>query len=90
MNADDRTYALFDELGLQGGGYTWEGIAHALVALRAPELAEDLDVNAESEEMFVYSGKLSALQKLESLLREAAANHDLLRGAIERAGDELE
>jgi hypothetical protein len=37
MDADDQTYALFEELALQGGGYTWEGIVTALVQMRMPE-----------------------------------------------------
>ena len=89
-NSDDATYALFDELELQGGGYTWAGIAHALVDWKAPELNSSLDINAEGDEMYVYASEGAPLERLEGLLRMAAGDHELLRAVIERAGESLE
>lgn len=89
-NSDNATYALFDELELQGGGYTWEGIAHALVDWKAPELTSSLEINAEGDEMYVYADERAPLERLEALLRMVAGDHEMLRSVIERAGESLE
>jgi hypothetical protein len=87
---DDRTYEVFQSKGLQSGGYTWEAIAHALVALRAPELAQELDINAEGDEMYAYAKERAPLEAFEKLLVAAAADHSLLEAAMAHAGDDLE
>jgi len=89
-DSDEATYALFDELGLQGGGYTWEAVALGLLELRAPQLSSLLEVNAEGDEMYAYAATRPPLEAFEALLRAGAADHSLLRAAMERAGDRLE
>ena len=54
MDAYERTYALFEELELQGGGYTWEGIVTALVEMNMPEALPSLQIGAEADNMHVY------------------------------------
>lgn len=87
---DDDTGALFDQMGLQGGGYTWEGLAHALIALKAPDLAAQVEINAEGDEMYTYAATREPLERLEALLLAACSDHSLLRAAINEAGDDLE
>ncbi len=89
-HADSATYELFDARGLQGGGYTWLPIARALVALHAPELAEQLDFNAEGDDFYVYAASREPLAVLEQLIRDAATDHHKLCAAMEHAGDDLE
>lgn len=90
LNADEQTYQLFHELGLQSGGYTWEPITRALVGLESNELASSLDIHAEGDEMYVYAPRRDPLIALECLLRRASGDHALLRRAMELAGDDLE
>jgi len=87
---DDATFELFETRGLQGGGYTWQAIANALIALRAPELAALVEVDAEAEEMSAYAHERAPLEALKALLVSAAANHELLEVAMAHAGDDLE
>ena len=89
-HTDDATYELFETRGLQGGGYTWQAIANALIALHAPELAALVEVDAEAEEMSAYAQDRAALEALSALLVSAAANHELLEAAMLHAGDDLE
>lgn len=87
---DDRTAALFAELELQGGGYTWEGIVHALVEVHMSGALSKLEIGAEGDNMYATSDAESVLKDVEKLILDAMANHDLLKQAIAHAGDDLE
>jgi hypothetical protein len=89
-DADKTTYALFDSEGLQGGGYTWQAIARSLLTWRAPDLAAELQILAEGDEMYTYAQTPEPLERLAALLAEAAQDHSIMREAMARAGDELE
>jgi hypothetical protein len=80
--------ALFDERGLQGGGYTWEAVAASLVKMRAPDLGLKYDSEAG---MFVAIGSRDALRAVAGLLQEAMLDPALMRQALDRADpDRLE
>lgn len=90
IDADDRTVALFEDRGLQGGGYTWEGIVTALVEMRMPESLPKLEIGAEADNMYIYCADRKLLEQVAGLVRTAIADHDLLVAAIEHAGEDLE
>jgi hypothetical protein len=82
--------ALFDERGLQGGGYTWEALADSLARLRRPELVDGLSYDSEAG-MFVAIGTRPTLIALAHLLQEAMDDEALLRAALDAADpDRLE
>jgi hypothetical protein len=82
--------ALFDERGLQGGGYTWEALADSLARLRRPELVDGLSYDSEAG-MFVAIGTRPTLVALAHLLQEAMDDEALLRAALDAADpDRLE
>jgi hypothetical protein len=84
----DNVDELFDERGLQGGGYTWQGVAESLVRMRAPGLEVKYDSEAG---MFVALGSREALRTVAGLLREAMRDPALMREALDRADpDRLE
>jgi hypothetical protein len=89
-DTDDRTYALFEELELQGGGYTWEGIVTALAELRMPEALPTLQIGAEADNMYAYCPDRGVLERLAQVIREACADHELLKAAMKHAGENLE
>jgi hypothetical protein len=81
---------LFDERGLQGGGYTWEGVAKSLVHLRRPDLEADLTYDSEAG-MFVALGSRVSLRVVAKLIQEAIADPALLKQAVDSADpDSLE
>ncbi len=81
---------LFDERGLQGGGYTWEAIADSLIRLRRPELVAGVSYDTEAS-MFVAMGTRPTMVALAHLLQEALNDEDLLRAAVDAADpDRLE
>lgn len=81
---------LFDERGLQGGGFTWEGVADSLARLYRPELVDGIGYDSEAG-MFVAIGTRKTLMALASLLQDAMADPALLREAVEAADpDRLE
>ncbi|MCC7070086.1 MAG: hypothetical protein IT383_02115 [Deltaproteobacteria bacterium] len=75
---------LFEQLGLQGGGYTWEAVVRSLVKLRHPDLASQLSYDSEAG-MFVALGPRQALVTVARLLQAAIADPLVLRTAVERA-----
>ena len=82
--------ALFDERGLQGGGYTWEALSDSLARLRRPELVGGLSYDSEAG-MFVAIGTRPTLVALAHLIQEAMQDETLLRAALDAADpDRLE
>ena len=75
---------LFEQLGLQGGGYTWEAVVRTLVKLRHPDLASQLTYDSEAG-MFVAIGPRQALVTVARLIQAAIGDPLVLRTAIERA-----
>jgi hypothetical protein len=90
MDADESTYALFDERELQGGGYTWEGIVRSLVDMHMPDALPKLDIGAEADNMYIYTKDKQLLEDVAKLVRSAIADQDLLIAAIDHAGEDLE
>src|SRR3954471_15197358 len=87
----EKTNALFEDRGLQGNGYTWEGIVAALIALHLPaEAARLRDLGAEADNVYLYCDDRALLERVAELFRQALADHQLLEQAIEQAGDDLE
>jgi hypothetical protein len=90
MDADERTYALFDERRLQGGGYTWAGIVHSLVETRMPNALPELAIGAEADNMYIHCRDRQLLERVAALVREAIADQRLLIASIDHAGADLE
>jgi hypothetical protein len=90
MGADERTYALFDERDLQGGGYTWEGIVRALAEMLMVDAISKLDIGAEADNAYIYCGDRQILEEIAALVRTAVTDHHLLIAAIDHAGANLE
>ena len=82
--------ALFEERGLQGGGYTWEAVVSSLVKLRRPDLEPDLTYDSESG-MFVALGARESLRVVAKLIQQAIASDSMLQQAVDAADpDRLE
>ncbi len=88
--ADKSLAEFFDDRGLEGGGYTWEGILRALVEIRLPEALPRLDFGAEADNMNIYSDDRILLELVAALARSAAADRRVLVAAIKHAGEDLE
>jgi hypothetical protein len=87
---EDVPDAVFAEMELQGGGYTWEAVFRALLRMRLPQEVEKLDIGAEADNMYAYADDREILEQAASLLRAAATDRSLLLEAIREAGDEIE
>lgn len=70
---------------LQGGGESWAGIVHGLVALRAPALASKLELDPEGDALTVRSTSRAALLKVAKLVALAKKDEALLWEAVARA-----
>ncbi|MEM1415601.1 MAG: Imm51 family immunity protein [Myxococcota bacterium] len=71
--------------GLQGGGESWAGIVLGLVALRAPELADHLEIDPEADGLRVHADARTPLDAVAALVAEAKRDPALLEAAIARA-----
>lgn len=72
-------------LGFHGGGCSWAGIVHGLVALRAPELLAAIELDPEADGLAVRSKRRAALQKVAKLVATAKKDAALLLRAIQQA-----
>lgn len=71
--------------GLQGGGYTWEGIVYGLLKLRSPKTLEEIEFDAEGEGLAIWSKRREALEIISGLVSQAKSDPALLSNAIEVA-----
>jgi hypothetical protein len=71
--------------GFQGGGYSWAGIAHGLVALQAPEIMGDIELDPEGDGLAIRSTNRAALMTVARLVAAAKSDQALLDAAIRRA-----
>ena len=89
MEGSDQTFAVFEQLGLQGGGYTWEGIIRSLIDHQMTDMSE-FDLGAEADNAYVYSTSEVALKELRGLIVGIDQDAALLRNAISQADENLE
>jgi hypothetical protein len=85
VNEPDSSADALEARGFQGGGYSWAGIVHGLVALRAPELLGKLELDPEGDGLAVRSTNRAALVTVAKLVAAAKRDETLLTEAIERA-----
>lgn len=71
--------------GFQGGGYSWAGIIHGLVALRAPDIINEIYLDPEADGLSVQSHNRAALLRVAELVAAAKRDTALLDAAIRRA-----
>jgi hypothetical protein len=71
--------------GLQGGGYSWAGIVFGLVALRAPGILEEIDLDPEADGLAVRSANRSVLITVAELVATAKRSQALFDAAIQHA-----
>jgi len=84
-------YAIVDERGLQGGGYTWEGLCRYLVRSRAPELVSEITYDCEGDTFIAQAQSLEVIRKVGALVQQAMNDPVLIREAFDKAEpDELE
>ena len=89
MDSDERTRVIFENRGLQGGGYTWEGIVRSLIEMRMPEALPRLSLGAEADNMHVYCSSPELLEQV-AAIRSAINDQQLMISAIEHGGKEIE
>lgn len=90
MESSDESMEVFEELGLEGGGYTWEGIANVLIKTRLADKSKDFDIGAEADNMYVYSNNRASLEALEDLIVAIDSDEQRLREVLATAGDSIE
>ncbi len=90
MECSAVTESIFEDLELQGGGYTWEGIVRALIQMRLSSPPGGLEIGAEADNMYIYSRELSDLERVQELVKAADSDSILMRLAIDHAGENLE
>lgn len=80
---------LFDERELQGGGYTWVAVLHALAELAEPPIEGTFEIDGESDNAYVNASDQAVLDRFEALVEEAMEDLDLLERALDAADPEL-
>lgn len=85
----DRWAETFEQLGQEGGGYGWHGVADALVRLKAPKLKKKIKYDPEAGMFVAFGPDRDALVQLARLLLEAMSDRAVLMEAIEKADPKL-
>ena len=84
VHEPDSSTSALQARGFQGGGPSWAGIIHGLVALRAPNVASEIHLNDESDGLSVESNSRGALLRVAELVAAAKSDPSLLDAAIRR------
>lgn len=85
----ERWAETFEQLGQDGGGYGWHGVADALVRLKAPKLTKKITYDPEASMFVALSPDRDAIVQLARLLLEAMNDTAVLMEAIEKADPKL-
>ena len=80
---------IFEEMGYEAGGYGWHGMVEALVRMKAPELAPELEYDPEASMFVVISDDPKVLERVAGLIRRAVKSPSLLREALANVDPEL-
>jgi hypothetical protein len=67
----DGAQPTFERLGIEGGGYSWEGVARSAIRTHSPDLADRLKFDPEAGMFVAYGTDAAALKKLGQLLAQA-------------------
>ena len=78
----DSHYKFLEEQGLQGGGYSWEGIIYGLLKLHSPATLAEIEFDAEGDGIAIWSNQRDGLELIARLVAEAKSDSALLSKAI--------
>jgi hypothetical protein len=81
--------ALFDSLGLQGGGYTWVAVLQALAKLAEPPIEGEFEIDGEADNAYINASDSALIDAFEKLIARAMEDLDLLRRALDEADPDL-
>lgn len=81
---DEHMRPVFAELGLEGGGYDWQGAVHAL-ALGRGDLTTRFGFDSEAGMFCAYGTDLAALHAVAGLVEELLGDGTRLREALKVA-----
>ncbi|MEM9068463.1 MAG: hypothetical protein AAGE52_08150 [Myxococcota bacterium] len=76
---------VFEDLQLQGGGCTWEGLLHAFADLASPPITEDYVIDAEASDVWITVNSVETAERFKVLIRRAIADLEFLRHALAHA-----
>ncbi|MEW6733097.1 MAG: Imm51 family immunity protein [Acidobacteriota bacterium] len=85
----DGTIGIFEEMGMEGGGYSWHAVVDALVRMEVPELSKKLSYDPEASMFVAISSDANVLKEIARLIRNAIKDPQLLKMAITNADPEL-
>jgi hypothetical protein len=85
----DRWAGTFEEMGQDGGGYGWHGVADALVRLKAPKIKKKIKYDPEASMFVAFGPDRDAIVQLARLLLGAMNDRAVLMEAIEKADPKL-
>ena len=80
---------IFEDAGYESGGYSWHGVADALMRRHEPQLVDKIKFDCESSMFCAYGPDRVALEELAALLKRAMSEPELLAQALENADPDL-
>ncbi len=69
-------------LGFQGGGYSWEGIVYGAVKLSEPKILNTIRFNPEAEGLAIWSTDKGSLEKIGRLIAVVKSDNEILTDCI--------
>lgn len=73
-NHRDEMIEFFESKRLQGGGYTWEGLARAGLELSGSKVLPLIEFDPEADALYAYSSSRAALEELDVIVKRIAAD----------------
>ena len=83
------TVEYFERRGLEGNGYTWDGVVDSIARLEMPECHDQISSSPEADDLLVTCNDRQVLERLAEQVRRYAADVALMDRAIEEADPDL-
>jgi hypothetical protein len=80
--------AVFESVGLEGGGYTWAGVARYVTEVVAPEIADRVGLDPEASMFCAYGEDLTALEVLGGHMARLFNDQVALAAVVQAVGRE--
>jgi len=88
-STDPDTIEFFNDRGLDGNGYTWNGIVDSIARLEMPSEHGKLDWSPEADDLLVLSSDPDLLKRLETLVQQYVGDESMMERALENADPEM-
>ena len=86
---DPATSEFFEQRGLEGNGYTWNGVVESIARLEMAGECQKLDWSPEADSILILCSESEPLERLEQHIADYAGDDSKIESALAAANPEM-